>query len=208
MRAPRSCGSRTRSPGTTARTPDLGLNTALLVPRALAERPDVAAARREEDRARSELALQQALRLPNVTVGAGYRRDFGENGLVVTASVPLPLFDRNAGGIARAEAERRVAAGRLRQAEQAVSLEVQQAVNTAAAMRERLASLESGYLRKAREARDAAAAAYRSGATDLIDYLDAERAYRDVQRAYQRALFDVRLSQLELDAAVGAGSGD
>jgi cobalt-zinc-cadmium efflux system outer membrane protein len=117
--------------------------------------------------------------------------------------VPLPIFDRNAGGIARAEAERRAAASQVRQAERRLSLEVQLAGNTLSSVRARLASIESDYLQKAKEARDSALAAYRSGATDLIDYLDAQRAYRDVQRAYQRAQFDVRIGLLQLDAAAG-----
>ncbi len=49
-------------------------------------------------------------------------------------------------------------------------------------------------------------AAYRAGEADLLDYLDAQRAYREVQRTYNRALFDHRLSLLGLEAAVGAGA--
>jgi cobalt-zinc-cadmium efflux system outer membrane protein len=184
------------------------VDVAAQIARALSARADLAGARRDRDRAESDLKLQHAMRLPNVTFGAGYRRDFGENGLVVSASIPLPLFNRNAGGIARADAGRRAAGALVRQAERAVSLEVQQAANTLAAMRERLRSIESEYLRKAREARDSALAAYRSGATDLTDYLDAQRAYRDVQRAHQRAQFDVRLGLLQLDAAVGTIPGE
>ncbi len=69
-----------------------------------------------------------------------------------------------------------------------------------------MASIERDYLQKAREARDAVLAAYRTGEGDLLDYLDAQRAYSDVQRIYNRALFDHRLSLLQLDAAVGAGA--
>jgi cobalt-zinc-cadmium efflux system outer membrane protein len=193
-----------------ARTGGAGgtLDSSALIARALTLRPDLTAARREEQRAQSEVRLQQALRLPTVTFGAGYHHDVGANGLAISASVPLPLFDRNAGGIARAEAERRLAASQTRAAERAVSLDVQRAVNAVEVMAARLAALESDYLQKAREARDTALAAYRSGATDLIDYLDAERSYRDVQRTYQRALFDHRISLSELDAAVGALPGD
>jgi outer membrane protein, heavy metal efflux system len=174
---------------------------------ALSLRPDILAARSEEQRAASDFELQRAIRLPNVTFGAGYRRDFGQGGLAVTATVPLPLFDRNAGGIARAAAERRVAAGQVRLAERRVSLEVQLAVNSLSALRARLAAIESGYLQKAREARDSVLAAYRSGATDLTDYLDAQRAYREVQRAHQRAQFDVRMALLQLDAVSGVLPG-
>ena len=194
--------------GAAAALPSQSFDASALVAKALAERPDLAASRQEEQRALSELRLQRALRTPTLSVGAGYHHDFGQHGLVVSASVPLPLFDRNAGGVARAEAERRLAASQARQVERGVSLEVQQAVNGVEAARARLSTLESEYLDKAREARDTALAAYRAGASDLIDYLDAQRAFRDVQRAHQRALFDHRVSLLQLDAATGALPGD
>lgn len=208
LAAPASRGAEPALPAQAAAAAGLPGQAADLVARALATRPDLAAARQEQARADADLKLQQALRTPTVSVGAGYRRDFGENGLVVSASLPLPIFDRNAGGVARAEAERRVAANQAREVERAVSLDVQQAVNTVSAARERLAALESDYLQKAKEARDTALSAYRSGASDLIDYLDAQRAYRDVQRAYQRALFDHRVSLLQLDAAIGVAPGE
>jgi outer membrane protein, heavy metal efflux system len=175
-----------------------------LITRAIAARPDLAAARQEQVRALAEIELQKALRTPNVSVGGGMKRDFGVNGLVWGVSVPLPVFDRNAAGVARAEAERRLADSRLRERELAVSLEVQQAVNLVEISRQRVQYLESDYLQKAREARDAMLAAYQAGETGLVDFLDAQRAYRDVQRAYNRALFEHRLSLFQLDAAVGS----
>lgn len=170
---------------------------------ALARRADLEALRREQDRAASDLQLQRALRTPTLTAGAGYRREFGDNGLVVELSVPLPLFGRNAGAIAKADAERRLAGSRLAAAETRIALEVQEAVNSVEATRSRLAYLESSFLPNAREARDIVLAAFRSGDANLIDFLDAERALRESQRTYNRALYDHRISLFELDAAVG-----
>ena len=186
----------------------VNLDRATLVALALANRPDLVGARQDAARAGSEVRLQQALRTPNLTIGAGFRRDFGENGVILSASVPLPVFDRNAAGIARAEAERRLAESGITQVERDILLEVQQAINLADTSRSRLDQLESEYLQKAREARDSALSAYRSGAADLIDYLDAQRAYREVQRAHRRAEFDYRASLLQLEAAVGTAPGD
>lgn len=179
---------------------------ASLTGQALATRPDVAASRQEQARALAEVALQRALRTPNVSVGAGIRRDFGRNGLVWGVTVPLPLLDRNAPGIARAEAERRLAESATRDRELAVALEVQMAADEVEISRQRLVTIERDYLVKAREARDAVLSAYRAGEGQLLDFLDAQRAYRDVQRAHTRALFDHRLSLSQLDAAVGARS--
>ena len=194
-----------RSDGVVAPADGQG-SAAALTSQALAARPDIAAARREQTRAESEVAVQKALRTPNLSIAAGYRRDFGANGLVLAATLPLPILDRNAPGVARAEAERRLAASLLKARELAVSLDVQQAADEADVNRRRVSAIERDYLQKAREAREAVLAAYRAGEGGLLDYLDAERAYRDVQRAYNRALYDHRLSLIQLDAAVGAGA--
>jgi len=185
-----------------------GYDVAALTALALANRPDLAAARRDEERAAGGVKLQRALGTPNVTASAGYRREFGENGLVVGVSVPLPVFGRNPGGIARAEAERRLAASRVAAVEAAVALDVQQAINRLEVSRARVAYLEREFLKSARESRDIVLAAYRSGAADLSDYLDAERALREGVRAYNRALFDLRMHLFELDAAVGWPAGE
>ena len=63
--------------------------------------------------------------------------------------------------------------------------------------------IEKEYLQNAREARDIAQASYGAGAADLLDFLDAQRAFRDTQRTYNRALYDYRVSLFQLDAAVG-----
>jgi cobalt-zinc-cadmium efflux system outer membrane protein len=175
---------------------------------ALSSRPDVTALRRLQEQSRADAQLQQALRLPSPSLFGGYWRDFGENGLVFGVSVPVPLFDRNAAGIARADTSARLADAQLREAETAVAVEVQQAADTVELSRRRVTSLEREYLGRAREARDAAAAAYQAGEAELIDYLDAQRAFRDVQRAHTRALLDLRLSLFELENAIGAGIGE
>jgi len=194
-------------PGPVTRGPE-GLTDALsMTGQALAARPDVAGARQEQARAQADVGLQRAFRTPNLSVAAGIKRDFGTNGLVWGVSVPLPLFDRNAAGMARADAERRLAESRVRARALAVSLEVQQAVNLVDISRARVGAIERDYLQKAREARDAVLAAYRAGEGELLNFLDAQRIYRDVQRAYNRARFDHRLSLFQLDAAVGAGPG-
>jgi outer membrane protein, heavy metal efflux system len=184
------------------------IDPAGLIAKALAARPDLEAARQDQARAKAEIDLQHALKTPNLSVGAGYKRDFGANGLVWGVSMAVPLFDRNAPGIARAEAERRASDSRARARAVAVSLEVQQAADLVDISRERVSIIERDYLTTAREARDAVLAAYRAGEAELLDYLDAQRAYRDVQRAYSRSLFDYRLSLFQLDAAIGARPGD
>jgi cobalt-zinc-cadmium efflux system outer membrane protein len=174
---------------------------------ALASRPDLLAAQRAVQRADTETLLQRAIRTPNITVGAGYRRDFGSDGVVFGITVPLPFSNRNQGGIARAEAERQQAANVAAATAISVSLDVQQAINAVDISRARVRYIEGEYLTPARESRDIVLAAYRLGTADLIDFLDAQRAFRDTVRTYNRALYDQRISLFQLSAATGvAGS--
>jgi cobalt-zinc-cadmium efflux system outer membrane protein len=193
-------------------TPAAGTAPAPLDPmslrtQALSSRPDLLAAQHAVQRADTETSLQRALRTPNITVGGGYRRDFGSDGVVFGVTVPLPFSNRNQGGIARADAERRQAANLAAATAVSVSLDVQRAINAVNVSRARVQYIEGEYLTPARESRDIVLAAYRLGTADLIDFLDAQRAFRDTARTYNRALYDQRVSLFQLSAATGvAGS--
>jgi cobalt-zinc-cadmium efflux system outer membrane protein len=169
-------------------------------------RPDLLAAREELKRTETETRLQRALRSPNITLGGGYKRDFGTNSVIFGATVPLPLWNRNQGGVARALAEQRIAEANLATIEFDVRLDIQQATNAVDTNRARAEYIERQVLASARESRDVVSESYRLGAADLIDFLDAQRAFRDTQRTYNRALFDYRVSFFELQAARGATS--
>ena len=182
------------------------LDRVALERQALAARPDLIASRGEEQRADSETQLQRALRTPNITVGGGYKRTLTSNGVVFGVTVPVPLFNRNPGGIARAEAERRRAANLSAAAEATVRLDVQQAINAIEVNQARVRYIEQDTLTAAREARDAVMAAYQVGEAGLIDYLDAQRAFRETLRIYNRALYDRRISDFEVAAAIGRPS--
>lgn len=174
-----------------------------LLAQALAARPDMLGAQQAEALAETTTRLQRALRTPNLTFGAGYQRNFGANAVVFGATVPLPFFNRNQGGVLRADAERRAAAARSALVDTGVRLDVQRTLNAVEVNRARVGYIEREYLTSARESRDIVLESYRLGVANLIDYLDAQRAFRDTQRTYNRALFDQRLSLFELAAAVG-----
>ena len=187
--------------------PDAGaLPSAALEPasRDVSARPDLQALRLGEQRAEADAKLQHALRIPPFSLGGGWQRDFGTNAIVVRATIPLALWNRNESGRARAAAERSLAASRTAAATAAAELEVQLARNAVDNSRARVSFISSEYVKNAREARDIVLAAYRAGAATLIDYLDAQRAFRDAQRAEHRALFDYRVSVFELEAAARA----
>jgi cobalt-zinc-cadmium efflux system outer membrane protein len=170
---------------------------------ALANRPDLDALHLTEQRADAEAKLQHALRTPALTLGGGWKRDFGTNALVIQARIPLPLANRNEAGVAQAAAERRLAAINTEGDITAAALDIQLATNGVVSSRTRVEYIEREYLKNAREARDIVLASYQAGAATLIDYLDAQRALREAHRAKNRALFDYRVNLFELEAALG-----
>src|SRR5206468_7353419 len=91
-------------------------------------RPDLQALRREQARTQADLRLQIAQGKVDYTLGAEYRRQQGVNGrgnlLGLFVSVPLPVFNRNQGEIARAEAEHEKARRALAAVETDVAGEV------------------------------------------------------------------------------------
>lgn len=182
------------------------LDPAPLRVQALTLRPDLLAAQRDVAVADTQTQLQRALRSPNITAGGGYFRSSGSGGVAIGLTVPLPLSNRNQGGVARAEAARRQAASLASAAATEVLLDVQHAINAVDVANARVDYIERDYLTPARESRDIVLAAYRLGTADLIDFLDAQRSFRDTLRTFNRALYEQRLGLFQLTAATGGNS--
>ena len=172
---------------------------------ALEKRPDLLSALREKNRADTETRLQRAIRSSNITVGGGYKRNLNENSYVLGITVPLKIFDRNEGGILRADAEQRRAANLESFIQKEIELEVQQAYSSMEINRQRVEYIRTQHLKKAEEAGSVTLASYNLGGATLIDYLDSQRAYRDALRIYNQAQFDERISLYELASAIGSG---
>jgi len=166
-------------------------------------RPDLGSQRFRLQQARNEMSLQKAIAVPNVSPYVGYKRDFGMNTLAFGIRVPLQVFNRNQGEIARAAAEQRSQDFRLLMTERRIREEVAQAYNNFRAQERRLREIQDFYLERARESRDIAAESYRLGGIDLLILLDAERSYREVVRTFNRARYGAVVGRFELEAAVG-----
>ncbi len=172
---------------------------------ALRKRPEIASALQQKARADTETRLQRAMSSPNVTIGGGYKRNALDNSFVFGVTVPLQLFNRNQGGILRADAERRRIANLEAALQKQIQLEVQQAYNAVEINRRRVDYIRTQHLGKAEETSRVILISYNLGGVTLMDYLDAQRTYRDALRIYNQALFDERISLYELASAIGWG---
>lgn len=155
------------------------------------------------------LRVERARAVPDVTVGGGYRHfELGGGAAVVTASIPLPLFDRNRGAqiearerIARAQDERRAATVRLRQFVEEAHTSVVRAAGEVRDLNEQvIPSAESVYA--------AVAEGYRLGKFGYMEVLDARRTLAAVRAQLARAQADLHAAFADLQRLTATPTND
>ena len=164
---------------------------------------------------KANLKLQQARRLPDITVSAGIRRyaqelDELDSGILhdttalVGISVPLPLFDRNQGNLLEAHQ-------RLDQAEdqwEATDLMLKsllvQTYEALIAAQNEIRVLQDEILPGAKEAFMIARRGYELGRFNFLAMLDAQRALFQNQTLYVRALANYQRLVNEIERLIAA----
>ena len=182
---------------------DVALDLAALRKRALDARPDLLAAAAAHAKAQADVNLAKANAWWDVTPQLEYQRIGSDNTFGFGFSVPLRVFDRNQGEIARAQAEAERAAALRQAAAVQVLADVETAYAGMVIQRARVASLRDTYLPKAAQARQTVEFAYRRGGVSLLDFLDAQRTYRETALEHLRALSNLRGAIDQLEAAAG-----
>ena len=123
--------------------------------------------------------------------------DLQDNRVGVVMSIPL--FDRRDGPVGEAVAALERARAVLRDRE----LQTRQAVESAYRQYEiaesQVSALESGVVKQAESALRVAEAAYRHGERGILDFLDAQRVFRQARNDLIAARADLRTAAVELD---------
>ncbi len=183
----------------TAALPDLQV-------KALATRPDLLAAQKGVKAANSQISLARADAKVDVNASASYSHVSGASSTSLFFNLPLPIFNRNQGEIARTKFALTGAELTAKAAEDTVMTDVTNAYESATSNQDVVKLYVSGYLKEAQDSRDISQYAYKAGAATLLDFLDAERSYRSTQLAYRQALAAYMLSLEQLRQAIGTRS--
>jgi len=171
-------------------------------------RPDIRARRFTYSQREADLRLAKAYRIPDVTVGGGYAVQ-GAQGpdnpqqWALNLGVPLPLFNRNQGGIRQAEVAVQTAEADLNKIVNQVENEVEVAYRNLIQSRRLVEAYIGGVLDDARSTLTIVERAYERGGATILDLLDAARTSRTIQQNYIEALFTYQHNLFQLESAVG-----
>jgi cobalt-zinc-cadmium efflux system outer membrane protein len=171
--------------------------------KALQNRPDLRAAQQGVTAANSQYELQRAIGKVDVTVQGNYSHVNAINAATIYGSIPLPIFNRNQGEIARAHFAITQAQEQEKAANGQALTDVRDAYEGLRTNDKVVVLYRSGYLDVAQKDRDISEYAYKRGAASLLDFLDAERSYRATQLAYRQAIASYLLALEQLREAVG-----
>jgi outer membrane protein, heavy metal efflux system len=171
--------------------------------KALRLRPDLQAAELGVTAAQSQIRLAQANGKQDITGTADYTHTGGLSTASLFFAMPLPIFDRNQGEIARTRYALTQAQEMQQSASDSVMTDVSDAYQAVKSNAEIIQLYTSGYLKQAQDSRDISEYAYHRGAVSLLDFLDAERSYRATQLAYRQALASYMTALEQLKQAVG-----
>jgi len=175
-----------------------------LLARALANRSDYRALAASARSAESSLSQARRQPIPDLGVLVDYDRVPSTAGaLDFSLTVAVPLFDRNRGNIMQAEATRRKAELAIATLRDQLRADAEKAARTLETSRARLAVYDKSLLSDAKESLDITRHAYEQGRGTLLDYLDAESSYRDVEREYRSAVAAAMLANAQVGFVAG-----
>lgn len=178
--------------------------------RILRESPELAAAAAELEAARWATRRAQAEVIPNIDVQAVFQDDRGtgsaDGNLQVT--IPLPIWNRNQGGIREARAKTVAAAravNRLSLDLQARLAVVSQRYESARNQVDQYAR-EGGILQNSQRALDLVRGGYEAGEFSVLDLLTAQRTYFQASLAYLDSLRELWVSGAEIQGLLLSNS--
>jgi cobalt-zinc-cadmium efflux system outer membrane protein len=176
---------------------------------ALEARPDLKASVQNVELARitHQLAVANGSTDPTFSVwyshNSSFANPFADETVGGSVSIPLRIFDRNQGEKARTQVDI-TRSERLRDANEAlVFSDVDSAYWTIVQSLNLLKPYKAKYLPLASDVRDRTSFSFRNGGASLLDFLDAEKAYRDTRLAYLNLIGAYLTAAAQMNMATG-----
>lgn len=169
--------------------------------KSLAARPDLKAAQVSERAADSAIRLQDAQRIPDLSVGVGIKQVLVDKTYSVGIGIALPVFDRNQGERVKALIQKKKAQNDQKLLANQVLSDVDKALAAFEIQKQRVELYRTGVLTKVDEIQKLTEFSLKVGEGSTLDLLDAIRTRRETLASYYQTLFDYQMSLLDLEMA-------
>lgn len=181
---------------------------------ALGKRPDIKALEVEKSRGESDVVLAEAEGIPNVTAGLVIKRDTtaievgGVEGkdtayiIGLKLSMPIPLFDKNQAGVREVRARRSSTESRLSVARRSVEREVETAYAGLVNAEKVLVLYRTNIIPQLEENLKLTQEAYRLGEVGILNVIQEQKNFFEVNNGYSTALHDRQTALIKLETAV------
>ena len=164
---------------------------------AMANRSDVLISKMLFANAKTNLLLQKATSIPQPEVGFSYSTQNKVPYIGAYVAIPIPLFDRNQGEVAKASVSINQANTMQDATDKAVRTEVLNAYRAFVAGKITFEKYDELHL-KSQKVLEIVRMSYLKGGTTILDYLEAQKSWFEMETQYYQALYDYRKSFLEL----------
>ena len=184
-----------------------------LLDEAMRERTDLVVASRNKEVASKALKVTRRERNTDVDLSIAVSRNARVHneeapappftGVTAGIAIPLKFSNFNKGSVRAARFREQQAELQYQEACLTVQTEVMQAYRTYEGCSQQVEAYDNGLLRQAAEVMEGKNYSYQRGEVSLLEVLDAQRTYDDVQAQYIETLFNYSVALVELERAVG-----
>lgn len=176
----------------------------------LSQSPEVSSALAAIETAKRKLERQSVESRPNVTVGGLFNwRDNGIGGGPnggLTVSIPIPVWNKNQGGIGVAKSALAAARKDLERTELRISTQLADTFKRYSIAADQVDRYQSKILPKTEEMLDLTRQSFELGEVGYTHLLAVQRAYANHQLAYLDALEILKITHIEIDGMLLSGS--
>ena len=192
---------------------DREFNLNQLITEAQNNRADVLAALQNTQVAKKMVQLAKANRVADLGIGVGLGYASYDYNIVAPTpsftqvsagiSIPLRFSNKYAGQLKMAHYAGLQAELLYKQVEVQIQVEVTQAYYNYITVRQQVNEFNNGLLTEAKKVRDGKIYSYQRGATSLLEVLNAQRTYNDIQQKYYETIYNYATALVQLERAAG-----
>jgi cobalt-zinc-cadmium efflux system outer membrane protein len=172
-------------------------NLEVLLQEALGNRSDIQAAKVFSEVSNSNIKLQKSFAYPQPELGLIYNPQNSVPRFGISAAIDLPFFDRNQGEIKKSRLLKEQADQEVKMLQSKIENEINIAFSNFQLQKENLEKFQE-LMEQSQSILDNVKYAYLKGGTTIIDFLEAQRSWLEIQQDYYQTIREYRQAYIDL----------